>query len=111
TAGDIPSCWVTELFILSTAIVEQAYLDLLNSNFDLHKQLVQEETNNISNKEKIHKLTKEIEACERYISYLEKNLVSHEDEIDQLKAECQSTLVELGKYRDHLELKEEALVA
>ncbi|GBC20297.2 hypothetical protein GLOIN_2v1885507 [Rhizophagus irregularis DAOM 181602=DAOM 197198] len=91
--------------------VEQAYLDLLNSNFDLRKQLVQEETNNISNKEKIRKLTKEIEACERYIFYLEKNLVSREDEIDRLKAECQSTLVELGKYRDHLELKEEALVA
>ncbi|GET52580.1 hypothetical protein GLOIN_2v1885507 [Rhizophagus irregularis DAOM 181602=DAOM 197198] len=80
------------------------------SNFDLRKQLVQEETNNISNKEKIRKLTKEIEACERYIFYLEKNLVSREDEIDQIKAECQSTLVELGKYRDHLELKEEALV-
>ncbi|CAB4418625.1 unnamed protein product [Rhizophagus irregularis] len=91
--------------------VEQAYLDLLNSNFDLRKQLVQEETNNISNKEKIRKLTKEIEACERYISYLEKNLVSREDEIDRLKAECQSTLVELGKYQDYLELKEEALVA
>ncbi|GET59422.1 hypothetical protein GLOIN_2v1885507 [Rhizophagus irregularis DAOM 181602=DAOM 197198] len=91
--------------------VEQAYLDLLNSNFALRKELILEETNNISNKEKIHKLTKEIEACERYIFYLEKNLVSREDEIDQLKAECQSTLVELGKYRDHLELKEEALVA
>ncbi|GET58820.1 hypothetical protein GLOIN_2v1885507 [Rhizophagus irregularis DAOM 181602=DAOM 197198] len=91
--------------------VEQAYLDLLNSNFALRKELILEETNNISNKEKIRKLTKEIEACERYIFYLEKNLVSREDEIDQLKAECQSTLVELGKYRDHLELKEEALVA
>ena len=76
----------------------------------MRKQLVQEETNNISNKEKIRKLTKEIEACERYISYLEKNLVSREDEIDRLKAECQSTLVELEKYRDHLELKEEALI-
>ncbi|GBC14371.2 hypothetical protein GLOIN_2v1885507 [Rhizophagus irregularis DAOM 181602=DAOM 197198] len=81
------------------------------SNFALRKELILEETNNISNKEKIRKLTKEIEACERYIFYLEKNLVSREDEIDQLKAECQSTLVELGKYRDHLELKEEALVA
>ncbi|GET56613.1 hypothetical protein GLOIN_2v1885507 [Rhizophagus irregularis DAOM 181602=DAOM 197198] len=91
--------------------VEQAYLDLLNSNFALRKELILKETNNISNKEKIRKLTKEIEACERYIFYLEKNLVSREDEIDQLKAECQSTLVELGKYRDHLELKEEALVA
>ncbi|GET65752.1 hypothetical protein GLOIN_2v1885507 [Rhizophagus irregularis DAOM 181602=DAOM 197198] len=91
--------------------IESAYLDLLNSNFALRKELILEETNNISNKEKIRKLTKEIEACERYIFYLEKNLVSREDEIDQLKAECQSTLVELGKYRDHLELKEEALVA
>ncbi|GET58845.1 hypothetical protein GLOIN_2v1885507 [Rhizophagus irregularis DAOM 181602=DAOM 197198] len=61
--------------------VEQAYLDLLNSNFALRKELILEETNNISNKEKIRKLTKEIEAFE------------------------------LGKYRDHLELKEEALVA
>lgn len=82
--------------------VEQAYLDELNSNFDLGIKLAQK---------KIRKLTKEIEACERHISYLEKSLVSREDEIDRLKAECQSTLVELRKYRDHLELKEEALVA
>ncbi|RGB23752.1 hypothetical protein C1646_774061 [Rhizophagus diaphanus] len=90
--------------------VEQAYLDLLNSNFDLCKQLVQKETNNISNKEKICKLTKEIEACERYIFYLEKNLVSYEDDLVQLKAECQSTIYKLKKCQDHLELKEEALV-
>ena len=76
----------------------------------MRKQLVQEETNNISNKEKIRKLTKEIEACERYIFYLEKNLVSHEDDLVQLKAECQSTIYKLKKCQDHLELKEEALV-
>jgi chromosome segregation ATPase len=55
-------------------------------------------------------LGKEIEACERYITYLEKNFISREDEIERLKAECQSTLRELKKYQDHLELKEEALV-
>jgi hypothetical protein len=33
-----------------------------------------------------------------------------EDEIEQLKAECQSIQYELEKCRDHLELKEEALV-
>ncbi|PKB94289.1 hypothetical protein RhiirA5_439134, partial [Rhizophagus irregularis] len=90
--------------------IESAYLDLLTSNFALRKELVLEETNNISNKEKIRILTKEIEACERHIIYLEKNLVSREDEIEQMKAECQSIQNELDKCRDHLDLKEEALV-
>ncbi|RGB26571.1 hypothetical protein C1646_770264 [Rhizophagus diaphanus] len=80
------------------------------NNFDLRKQLVQEETNNISNKEKIRKLTNEIKACERYIFYLEKNLVSREDNLVQLKAKCQSTIYKLKKCQNHLKLKEEALV-
>jgi chromosome segregation ATPase len=81
---------------------EQAYLEQLNSNFDLEIKLAQK---------KICKLGREIEACEQYIFYLEKNLVSWEDEIEQLKVECQSTLHELKKCWDHLELKEEALIA
>jgi chromosome segregation ATPase len=87
--------------------VEQAYLDLLNSNFELQKNLLQEETYNISNAQKIRTLKKEIEACERYITYLEKNLVLRDDEVEQLKIECQSTLCELEKCRDHLGLKED----
>lgn len=90
--------------------VDGAYLELLNSNLELRKKLVQEETNNISNKEKIRKLVKEIESCERYISFLEKKVVSREDEIERLKAECQSTLHELEKCQERLEDKEEALV-
>ncbi|RGB25080.1 hypothetical protein C1646_772228 [Rhizophagus diaphanus] len=73
-------------------------------------KLVQKETNNISNKEKIRKLTKEIEAYERYIFYFKKNLVSHEDDLVQLKAECQFTIYKLKKCQDHLELKKETLV-
>ncbi|GBC01045.1 hypothetical protein RclHR1_04040015 [Rhizophagus clarus] len=81
--------------------VEQTYLDQLNSNFDLGIKLVQK---------KIHKLEEEIKACERYISHLEKNLQSYDDEVNQLKDKCKVILGELKKCQDHLELKEEALV-
>src|SRR6266498_3868048 len=91
--------------------VEQAYLDLIDSNLELRIKLTQEETTTIRNKEKIRKLTNDLERCELYIKYLEKNLISHEEEIDRLKAEYRSTLHNLKKCQDHLELKEEALVA
>src|SRR6266542_5986402 len=91
--------------------VEQAYLDLIDSNLELRIKLIQEETTTIRNKEKIRKLTNNLERCELYIKYLEKNLISHEEEIDRLKAEYRSTLRNLKKCQDHLELKEEALVA
>src|SRR6266496_5423099 len=91
--------------------VEQAYLNLLDSNLELRIKLKQEEITTIRNKEKIRKLTNDLERCELYIKYLEKNLISHEEEIDRLKAEYRSTLHNLKKCQDHLELKEEALVA
>src|SRR6266496_2358067 len=90
--------------------VEQAYLDLIDSNLELRIKLTQEETTTIRNKEKIRKLTNDLERCELYIKYLEKNLISREDEIDRLKAEYHSTLHKLKKCQDHLELKKEALV-
>jgi len=91
--------------------IEQAYLDLLDSNLELRIKLTKEETITIKNKEKIRKLTNDLERCELYIKYLEKNLISREDEIDRLKAEYRSTLHNLKKCQDHLDLKEEALVA
>jgi hypothetical protein len=90
--------------------MEPAYLELLSSNKELREKLILEETTNHSNKKIIYKLEKEIEECERYIKYLEKNLVSREDEIEQLKIELQFIHQEVKKYKDHLELKEEALL-
>jgi chromosome segregation ATPase len=91
--------------------VDQAFVDLLDSNLKLRIKLTQEETLNISNTEKIRKLGREIEVYERYISYLKENLVLREDEIKRLKAEYKSIQNELVKCRSHLELKEKALVA
>ena len=41
--------------------VEQAYHNLLDSNLELRIKLTKEETTTIRNKEKIHKLTNDIE--------------------------------------------------
>src|SRR5919205_1375594 len=90
--------------------IDQAYLDLLDSNIDLREKLAQETIETIKNKRKIRKLIKDLEQCELYIKYLEKNLVSTGDEIDQLKVKCQSIQYELDKCYDHLDLKEEALL-
>src|ERR1043166_7474787 len=83
---------------------DPAYLDLLNTILNLRSKLSEEETTIIKCKVRIHKLIYDLERCERYITYLENNLVSREDEIERLKTE-------LEKCRDHLDLKEEALVA
>ncbi|PKK71945.1 hypothetical protein RhiirC2_777779 [Rhizophagus irregularis] len=91
--------------------VKQAYIDLLDSNLELRIKLTKEESITIRNKEKIRKLTNDLELCELYIKYLEKNLISQEDEIDKLKVEYYSTLHNLKKCQNNLELKEEALVA
>ena len=88
----------------------RAYLDLIDSNLDLREKLAQETVETIKNKRKICKLIKDLEQCELYIKYLEKNLISKEDEIEQLKVKCQSIQYELDKCCNHLDLKEEALV-
>ena len=71
---------------------EPAYLELLDSNQELRKRLVLEEIINHSNQKKICILTKNLEQYERYIKYLEKTLVSHEDEIEKLKIKLKSIL-------------------
>ncbi|RGB21489.1 hypothetical protein C1646_777891 [Rhizophagus diaphanus] len=90
--------------------VDLAYLELLDSNLELQEKLVQEETCNNANRKKICTLEREINTCEQYISYLEKNLGEQEDEIERLKVDCQSTLCELQKCCDFLELKEALVV-
>src|ERR1051325_1365251 len=69
---------------------DPAYLDLLDTILNLRSKLSEEETTVIKCKVRIHKLVYDLERCERYITYLENNL---------------------DKCRDHLDLKEEALVA
>jgi len=64
---------------------DPAYLNLLNTILNLRSKLSEEETIVIKCKIRIHKLVYDLERCERYITYLENNLVSHEDEIKRLK--------------------------
>src|SRR5581483_6177012 len=97
---------------------DPAYLDLLDTVLNLRSKLSQEETTVLKCKVRIHKLVYDLERCERYITYLENNLVSredklvsHEDKIEQLKIDYQTIQHELDNCRDHLDLKEEALVA
>src|SRR5436309_12020557 len=90
---------------------DPAYLNLLDTILNLRAKLSQEETDAVKYKVRIHKLVYDLERCKHHIKYLENNLVSREDEIEWLKIDYQSIQNELDKYRDHLDLKEEALVA
>src|ERR1051326_5214522 len=90
---------------------DPAYLDLLDTILNLRSKLSEEETTILKCKVRIHKLVYDLERCERYITYLENNLISREDEIERLKIDYQTIQNELDKCRDHLDLKEEALVA
>ena len=69
---------------------DPAYLDLLDTILNLRSKLSEEETNIIKSKVRIHKLVYDLERCERHIIYLEKNLVSREDEIERLKTDYQT---------------------
>ena len=69
---------------------DPAYLDLLNTILNLRSKLSQEKTNIIKCKVRIHKLVYDLERCKRYITYLENNLVSYEDEIERLKIDYQT---------------------
>ena len=64
--------------------MDPAYIDLLDTNKKLHKELADEITkSNIKNK-KLKALTKELDACYRAISQQDSIILTHKDEIESL---------------------------
>src|SRR5947208_1481399 len=66
---------------------DPAYLALLKSNHELRKELNIEVDINYQNEKKIRNLIKELEHCDRTISFQDNTIIAHEKEIQELKSQ------------------------
>jgi len=66
-------------------ISDLAYLQLLNTNQELRKELGNEITINKTNEKKIRNLIKEVEECYKTISFQDNTIIANESEIQELK--------------------------
>src|SRR5438477_4951091 len=64
-----------------------AYSQLLDTNQELRSELRDEISINKSNEKKLRSLMKELEQCYRTISFQDKTIIAHENEIEELKSE------------------------
>jgi hypothetical protein len=78
-------------------MLDPAYSQLLDTNQELRSELRDEIFINKSNEKKIHILEKELEQCFRTISFQDKTIIAHEEEIESLKTEINSLKQHLQK--------------
>src|SRR5271163_3287790 len=90
--------------------MDPAYIEILDTNKELRKELANEiATNNISNK-KLNALSRELDTCYRIISRQDSTIIAHEEEIASLKSEIISLKQCLQKALRSAEHKEKQLV-
>ena len=76
-------------------MLDPAYIEILDTNKELRKELAEEiANNNISNK-KLNALTRELDACYKTITRQDSTILAHEDEIESLKSEIISLKLRL----------------
>ena len=66
---------------------DPAYSQLLDTNQKLHSEFQDEISNNENNEKKICSLVKKLEKYYRTISFQDKTIIAHENEIEELKLE------------------------
>src|SRR5215204_6583010 len=66
---------------------DPAYLQLLDTNRELGKELGKEVDINQTNEKKIHILIKELEQCSRIISFQDTTIITYEKEVQELKSQ------------------------
>src|SRR3954468_6604735 len=76
---------------------DPAYLQLLDTNQELHSELRDEISINKSNEKKLCSLVKKLEQCYRTISFQDSTIITHEKEIEDLKLEITSLKKRLRK--------------
>ena len=91
--------------------MDLAYIEILNTNKELHKELVNKiVSNDISNK-KLKTLNKELDAYYKTISQQDSTILAHEGEIASLKSEIKSLKQRLHKALQDLRYKGNASTA
>ena len=66
---------------------DPAYLQLLDTNRELRKELGKEVDINRENEKKIRSLIKDLEYCKKTISFQDNTIIAHEKEIQELKSQ------------------------
>ena len=70
--------------------MDLAYIEILDTNKVLRKELEDEITENKLKDKKLKALSRELETCYRTISHQDSTILAHEDEIASLKTEIKS---------------------
>jgi len=91
--------------------MDPAYIEILDTNKELRKELASEiATNDISNT-KLNSLNRELDACYKIISQQDSTIIAHENEIKSLKSEIISLKQRLRKGLQDIEQKEKHLLS
>ena len=67
--------------------MDPAYLEILDTNKELCKELGEEISINKDSEKKICLLIKDVKACHRSLTHQDSTIIAHEDEIAFLKSE------------------------
>src|SRR5271170_739622 len=91
--------------------MDPAYLEILDTNKELRKELEEEISINKDSEKKIRSLIKEVEACYRTLSQQDSTIIAHEEEIISLKAEILSLKKRLQQVKQDVKHKSTTSVA
>jgi uncharacterized protein YoxC len=91
--------------------MDPGYIEILDTNKELRKELANEIADNDSREKKIASLYKELESCYNTISHHDSLIIAHEEEIASLKTEITSLKQRLRKALQDVEQKEKHLLS
>src|ERR1044071_8882293 len=87
---------------------DPAYIEILDTNKELRKELKDEIAENKLKDKKLKLLSRELDGCYKTISRQDSTILIHEDEIESLKSEIKSLKQHLHKALQELKHKGDA---
>src|SRR5215216_6950389 len=91
--------------------MDLAYIEILDTNKELRKELGEEITENKLKDKKLKALSRKLETCYRTLSHQDSTILAHEGEIESLKTEIKSLRQRLHKALQDLRYKDNASTA
>src|SRR5215216_5990623 len=90
---------------------DSAYIEILDTNKELRKELSDEIFENKLKDKKLEALSRELETCYRTLSHQDSTILAHEDKIESLKSEIKSLKQRLHKALQDLRYKADVSTA
>ena len=91
-------------------MLEPAYIELLDTNKELRKELADEIANNNITNKKLNALTRKLDTCYKTLTQHDSTILAHEDEIESLKSEIIILKLRLRKALQDVNQKEKHLL-